>query len=228
LLTIVPTPVTLPPALVTVAWATLLLVHVPPLIASVRLIIDPEHTLVGPAIAAGKGLTVTGAVTKQPLAVIVYDTVVKPDDRPVSTPPAVMVAVPAGLTAHVPPPGADVNVIDEFTHTGPLPPIGEGVGLTLITVVLVQPVVVSVKVIVVVPGPETPVTIPEPKPTVAMPILLLIHVPVPDPSLSVTVEPWQIVDPPFVIAAGVGSITTVALPAILTVQSVVAFVATTV
>jgi len=56
-----PSPVTIPPV-ETVACAVLLLLHVPPLVASDKLMVDPVHTLVGPLIAAGNGLTVTGAV----------------------------------------------------------------------------------------------------------------------------------------------------------------------
>ena len=150
-------------------------------------------------------------------------TVDKPADWPVNTPPAVMVASPAGELDQVPPPGVEVNVMDELTQTEPVPPIGEGVGLTDTTPVLEQPEEVSVKVMVVVPGPETPKAIPEPKPTVATEVLLLVHVPVPDTSLKVTDEPWHIVDPAPVIAAGGGLMITVALPVILTVHVVVAF-----
>ena len=43
----------------------MLLLQVPPLVASVKLIMEPTQTLVGPPMAAGNALTVTGAVVKQ-------------------------------------------------------------------------------------------------------------------------------------------------------------------
>jgi hypothetical protein len=61
------TPVTIPVPGVTVAALVLLLLHTPPGVASLRLMEEPVHTDVGPVIAAGKGLTVTGEVTKQPV-----------------------------------------------------------------------------------------------------------------------------------------------------------------
>jgi hypothetical protein len=48
------TPVTTP-VVDTVAVAVLLDVHVPPVVASVRVIVEPIHTSDGPAIAAGNG-----------------------------------------------------------------------------------------------------------------------------------------------------------------------------
>jgi hypothetical protein len=51
-----------------VAAAVLLLLHVPPLAASVIVIADPEHTLVeAPAGTAGVGLTVTCTDVLQPV-----------------------------------------------------------------------------------------------------------------------------------------------------------------
>ena len=61
-------PVTIPVVLPTVALSVLLLVHVPPP-ASVRLVVNPTHTVDVPVIAAGNGLmeTVTlPSVLQQP------------------------------------------------------------------------------------------------------------------------------------------------------------------
>ena len=52
------TPVTMPEEEPMVATEVLLLVHVPPLVASVSVVVWPVHTLVVPAIAAGVGFTV--------------------------------------------------------------------------------------------------------------------------------------------------------------------------
>jgi hypothetical protein len=60
-----PTPVTAP-ELFTVAAVVLLLLHVPGPVASLRLVIDPEHTLNVPVIVAGTGFTVTVVALVQP------------------------------------------------------------------------------------------------------------------------------------------------------------------
>ena len=57
------TPVRLPIA----ATPELLLLHVPPLVASVSVTQLPVQTLVGPAIADGNALTVTACVAIQPV-----------------------------------------------------------------------------------------------------------------------------------------------------------------
>jgi hypothetical protein len=66
-MTVVPvvTPLTMPDDEPTVATVVLLLIQVPPAVASVTVIVEPAHTLVGPLIAAGAGLTVTTAVARQ-------------------------------------------------------------------------------------------------------------------------------------------------------------------
>lgn len=61
------TPDTIPVAVPIAAIAVLLLPHVPPVVASVSAAVLPVHTIAGPAIAEGKGFTVTTAVIKQPV-----------------------------------------------------------------------------------------------------------------------------------------------------------------
>lgn len=56
-----PTPVTTP-VVPTVAINTLALAHVPPTVASVRLVVKPTHTTPVPVIADGDELTVTVVV----------------------------------------------------------------------------------------------------------------------------------------------------------------------
>src|ERR1035437_9147041 len=64
------TPVTTPVP-ETVAFAVLLLLHTPPAVASLKVVVEPLQTLVAPAIAAGEGVIVTTtlpSVPQQPLA----------------------------------------------------------------------------------------------------------------------------------------------------------------
>jgi len=60
------TPVTTPPAVI-VATAGVPLLHIPSAVASLKVVVDPTHTLVVPVIAAGKGFTVTVVVTAHPV-----------------------------------------------------------------------------------------------------------------------------------------------------------------
>ena len=60
------TPVTLPDVELTVALP-LLLVHVPPVMASLSVVLRVVQTLVIPVIAAGTGLTVNDVVFIQPV-----------------------------------------------------------------------------------------------------------------------------------------------------------------
>jgi len=59
-------PVTTPVPEITDATAELLLLHEPPPVASVNVVVDPTHTASVPPIDAGAGLTVNGVVTLQP------------------------------------------------------------------------------------------------------------------------------------------------------------------
>ncbi len=64
------TPVTFPEPSTT-AWFVLLLLHVPPVVGSVKDIVDPAHTaVVVAAIGSGKGLTVKEAVEAQPVGIV--------------------------------------------------------------------------------------------------------------------------------------------------------------
>ena len=64
-------PVTIPssaPSLTTVAIAELPVLHTPPAVASLSVIVDPAHTSNGPpVIAAGSGFTVIVVVVLQPV-----------------------------------------------------------------------------------------------------------------------------------------------------------------
>ena len=116
------TPVTAPP-IPTVALVFELL-HVPPVVASVRVMVDPAHTPAGPLMLPALGalltatLHVADAVPQLPLTV--YDMVDVPADTPVTTPPDTVAS--ALLLLHVPPGAASVRVIVDPIHTpaGPL------------------------------------------------------------------------------------------------------------
>ena len=60
------TPVTTPPA-VMVATTGVALLHVPPAVTLLKVVVEPMQTLVVPVIAAGSGLTVTVVVTAHPV-----------------------------------------------------------------------------------------------------------------------------------------------------------------
>ena len=62
------TPVTIPETVPTVALAVLLLLHVPPVTASVNVEVDPAHIITVPLIAVGVWLIVTIDVAKHPVA----------------------------------------------------------------------------------------------------------------------------------------------------------------
>ena len=49
------------------ATPVLLLLHVPPVVASLRVVDEPRQTLVVPVIVAGNGLTVIAVVVKHPV-----------------------------------------------------------------------------------------------------------------------------------------------------------------
>ena len=59
-------PEMLPLPVTAVATVVLLLLHVPPVVASPKDIDEPAQTTAGPLIDGGIGLTVTGLVLKQP------------------------------------------------------------------------------------------------------------------------------------------------------------------
>lgn len=66
----VPTPVTIPELVPAVACEVLLLLHVPPEVPSLNVIVAPMHTADAPVIAAGDGLTVIVAALTQPVEVV--------------------------------------------------------------------------------------------------------------------------------------------------------------
>ena len=122
-----------------VATALLLLLHTPPLVASVNVVVKPTHTLVVPPMAEGFGLTVK-LVTAIQLVLIVYVIVTMPSVMPVTVPvDEPIVATPGLLLLQTPPEVASVNVVVIPTHTLVVPPIAAGFGLTVTVVVTKDP-----------------------------------------------------------------------------------------
>ena len=121
-------PVTTPVDSPTVAIPVALLLHVPPPVPSVSVVVNPEHTVRVPLIAVGNGFTVTMAVCIQPVA-SVYVIVAVPPDPPVTMPVEPTVALPVLL--HVPPLVASVSAVVSPTHTFIVPVIAAGSGFTV-------------------------------------------------------------------------------------------------
>ena len=108
------------PEVFTEAIAELLLLHTPPVIASVSVITAPAQTLSAPSMvpASGKAFTVTlSVVVANPHELEVYEIVAVPGVSPVTTPDALIVAIAPLLLLHPPPVATLLNVIAAPAHT---------------------------------------------------------------------------------------------------------------
>lgn len=129
--------VTTPVADATMATEVLLLLHVPPEIASVNPVVEPRQKLVTPVIGGGVLLTVTSRVAT-PQAVV-YEMIAVPGEAPRIIP----VVAPTDATVlllliHVPPATASERNIVVPRQMPVVPVIGDIPGLTL-TVAVVKP-----------------------------------------------------------------------------------------
>ena len=126
------------PALPTVAIAVLPLLHIPPVVASLRLSVVPWHTEVAPCIGPTAPFTVAIAVAKQlPVMKLI---VAVPADTPVRIPVGDPTdATLALLLVQVPVP-ASVNVILEPVHIAALPLMLPALVVTVISLPTPQPV----------------------------------------------------------------------------------------
>ena len=130
------TPVTIP-VLPTVATAVLLLLQVPPLIPSVKVIVDPVHTLAGPVMVPAVAVVPMDmgsvAMAVPQLLLTVYTIVSRPALTAVNEPTVVMVAL-ALVMLQVPPGAASVYRLTVPTQRlpGPLmePALGKGLTVT--------------------------------------------------------------------------------------------------
>jgi hypothetical protein len=130
------------PVPVIVAIAGLLLPHAPPGVGSLNAAVEPTHRWSDPLMAAGNGLTVTGAVTLQP-GPSEYVIVAIPMATPLIIPVAGSAVATTGLLLlHVPPAVISENNCVPDKHTPGPPVIPPGNALTVIIFVAVQPPIV--------------------------------------------------------------------------------------
>jgi hypothetical protein len=132
------TPLTVPEVEPIVAIVPLLLVHVPPPTALLKLVVAPTHTDVDMGdIAAGAETTVTALPTAQEPRV--YEIFAVPTPAPVTVPP-ITVAIAPLLLLHTPPGVASVSTVvpPKQTDTGVPGLIATGVVFTVTVDVVVQ------------------------------------------------------------------------------------------
>ena len=129
------TPVTIPAPVPTVATVVVLLAQVPPVVPSVKVIVEPAQNAVEEEIADGVVLTVTTAVAVHPVPsdYVIIDV---PDKTPVTTP----VLLPTVATVvvpldQVPPVVPSVNVMVEPAQNAVEVEIVPGTELAVTTVV---------------------------------------------------------------------------------------------
>ena len=141
-MTVVPAeiPVTTPEELM-VPTAGLLLLHVPPGVAELNVVVSPIQTSSVPVIGSGNGLTVRVFITIQSVPKP-YVMLVVPADSVVTNPVVKPIVATLGLPLiHVPPKTASVHVVVCPTHSTPVPIMGSGVGskVTITMAVSLQP-----------------------------------------------------------------------------------------
>ena len=119
----------------TVAIPVLLLLHVPPVVASLNPVVPPSQTVVVPLIEDGNGLIVTVLVILQPVAAV-YKIIDVPPVTPVTTPvDELTVATAVVPLLQVPPLVASLSVVVAPAHATAVPVIANGNGLTVIVLV---------------------------------------------------------------------------------------------
>ena len=197
--------------LFTVAIVVALLLHAPDGVVLPSVLVPPMQLASVPVMLAGKGLTVTGVVAKQPLAneYVIFGV-------PAATPVTIPVPVPTSATdvlllLQLPKPEGSLRLIVLPTHTLNTVDavIGSGVGFTVTTVVVKQPVA-SVYVIVDVPG-VTPLVTPVDEFTVATAVVALVHTPDGVMSASVVVAAEHTIRVPVMFAGNGLTVTTAVL-----------------
>jgi hypothetical protein len=121
-----------------VAATVLLLLHIPPEVASALAIVDPAQTAEGPVIAGGIVLTVTTTVATPPDDAV-NEMVAVPAAIPVTSPEAEpIVAIVGSALVHTPGEEASVNTMLVPIQAEGLPLIA-ATELTVTTVVAEQP-----------------------------------------------------------------------------------------
>ena len=138
-------PLTVPPAVIpvvkpTVATLVALLLHVPPVVPSVSVIVEPEQTAVIPEMGKGEAFMVTAMLLVHP-ARAEYVIVSAPGVTPVIVPaPGKTVAIPVLLLLHVPPVVASIKIVVAPVQAVVAPVITAGNELTVTIDVVWHPV----------------------------------------------------------------------------------------
>jgi len=174
------------PALVMVAMAGLLLIHVPPA-TGLAVMVAPAHNDNADVVTTGRAFTVTLVVILlHPVAASVKVNVAEPADTPVIN-PALSIVATAGLLLTQAPPVTGLAVIVAPAHNVVAGVLTTGKAFTVtLVVVLLHPVAVSVKVNVTLPAVNA--VINPALVMVAIAGLLLTHVP-PVTGVAVMVAP---------------------------------------
>ena len=121
-----------------VATALLLLVHVPPPVTSISVVVKPIHTLAVPVMAPGMGFTVMVFVVLQPVGSKYVITGVDVPDTPVTMPVAEpMVASVVIELLQMPPGVVLLKVVVAAIQTVAGPEIADGSGLIVTACVAV-------------------------------------------------------------------------------------------
>jgi len=130
-------PVSIPDVATILAMELLLLLQVPPVVASLNKVASPTHTSETPVIIPGKALTVTTTVAVQ--LPNEYPIVAVPGDTPNTFPDMSTVATLVLLLLQLPPPMASVKKVVAPLHKATVPVIGSGPMFTVTVVIAAQP-----------------------------------------------------------------------------------------
>lgn len=192
---------TIPVALPTVTIEPVVL-HVPPVLLSLKTVLAPRHTDRLPLMVAEIPFTVTVNVPVQPVAVVYVITAV-PAETPVTTPAPDTVATAVDPELQVPPKTASVNAVVPPMQMVPVP-VTKGTALTVTTLVATQPATpLSVYVTMEVPAVLANTT-PVAEPILITVLLLAVHTPTPsDKEMDVPGHKT----PAFPVMGGTGAIT---------------------
>ena len=185
----------------TVATEALSLLHVPPLTASLSVILNCGQLDAVPVMPGIEAITFTEVAVVQPVG-SVYIIAAVPAETPCPvTIPVVepTVAREVLLLLHVPPPAASDKLRLAPEQTEPLPVMAAGSGLTVTIVLTEHPAAVTLMVTVVVTVTVPAVTMPV-EPTAAMPEALLLHTTPGVPSVSVVLRPEHTLVVPVMLA----------------------------
>ena len=124
----------------TVATAAFDVVQTPPAVVLVKIVLEPIHAFVVPAIAANVGkaftLTVVCAFATHPFVVTVYVIVALPADSPVTTPFASTDAIVLSDDVQTPPVVALVNAVVDPSQTSVVPVIAATTGIAFTVTVV--------------------------------------------------------------------------------------------